>query len=76
MKKKVKCPVCKTSLEVKGYHEADDNLVCDECDTSLKIISLDPIEVEVDEVKGFDDESGDDDDYGSFDDDGEADDDQ
>ncbi|MCK9573504.1 MAG: lysine biosynthesis protein LysW [Candidatus Omnitrophica bacterium] len=51
----VKCPECGGEFEFEDYLEIGDTTFCGSCDMELKIIRLDPPQVEV--VKSLDDES-------------------
>ena len=64
------CPECDAHLDLEPDDvDLDDRLSCDECGASLKVTSLTPLEVDID-----DDEEDDEDD--DFDDDEDEDDDE
>ena len=56
------CPECDEEVYVDADAEQSDVVTCDECGTSLVVVGLDPIELDV-----HDDEAGDD--YDKMDDD-------
>ena len=61
------CPECTEEVFVDADSEQGDTVVCDECGSTLVVVGLDPIEVD---LKDDDDEDGDDyDDEGGYDDD-------
>lgn len=67
----VSCPNCDAPIDVEEEElDEGDVLSCDECGASLKVASLDPLELQSDE-----DDDDDDDDF-DFDDDDEDDDDE
>ncbi|MCS7023537.1 MAG: hypothetical protein NZV14_01965 [Bryobacteraceae bacterium] len=62
----VTCPMCDAVIDVDEEDlDEGDPLSCDECGASLRVVSLDPLELESEDEP--DDE--DDDDYGSYSDD-------
>jgi len=52
----IKCPECSDEFELEDYLEIGDTTFCVSCDAELKIIRLDPPQVEV--VQPLDEESG------------------
>ena len=63
----VSCPKCDSSIDVEEEElDEGDVLSCDECGAALKVGSVNPVELELE-----DDESEDDDDLDDFDDDDE-----
>ncbi len=59
------CPECSEEVYVDSDSEQGDSVSCDECNASLTVVGLDPIELDL--------STGDDDPYGSGDDDFDAD---
>jgi len=63
------CPECDATLDIEPEDvELDDRLSCDDCGASLKISSMSPLEVELDD-EDEDDDLDDDDDEDDDDDD-------
>lgn len=59
------CPECDEEVYVDADAEQSDVIACDECGTSLVVVGLDPVELDV-----YDEDAADDyDDYDDFDDD-------
>jgi lysine biosynthesis protein LysW len=57
------CPECDATLDIEPEDvELDDRLSCDDCGASLKISSMAPLEVELDDEDDEDDDLDDDDD--------------
>ncbi|MCW5982967.1 MAG: hypothetical protein KIT09_33060 [Bryobacteraceae bacterium] len=57
----VECPLCDAALEVdEDELDEGDNLACDECGATLRVLSLHPLEIEEVE-EDFDDDEDDDD---------------
>ena len=52
--KKIKCPVCEEQFELNENLEVGDSTHCPGCYADLKIVNLDPLQVE-ELVKSFDD---------------------
>jgi lysine biosynthesis protein LysW len=48
VRQKAMCPVCGDSINLEGYMEIGSTLVCSGCDTMVRLIELDPPELEVD----------------------------
>jgi alpha-aminoadipate carrier protein LysW len=50
------CPECESPLDI-DVDEIDegDTIACDDCGTSLEIVSLDPLKVALVEDEGYDD---------------------
>ncbi|MBU0693850.1 MAG: hypothetical protein KKC11_04200 [Candidatus Omnitrophica bacterium] len=44
--KKVKCPVCEVIFEVETDMEVGDTISCSDCYAELKIVKLNPLQVE------------------------------
>jgi lysine biosynthesis protein LysW len=66
------CPECDANLDLEPDDvDLDDRLSCDDCGASLKVTSLAPLEVDLDD----DDEDDDDDDFDDDDDDADDEDD-
>ena len=78
----VKCPVCKSPLDVEEEElDEGDPLSCDECGASLEVTGVDPIEIEAadgddededdedEDDEDFDDEDEDDEDFADDDED-------
>lgn len=63
------CPECNEEVYVDADAEQSDVVRCDECGTSLVVVGLDPVEVDVydedagDDIDDFDDGLDDDDEY-------------
>ena len=56
------CPECDAPLDIEPEDvELDDRLSCDDCGASLKISSMAPLEVELDDEDDEDDDLDDDD---------------
>ena len=56
------CPECDATLDIEPEDvELDDRLSCDDCGASLKISSMAPLEVELDDEDDEDDDLDDDD---------------
>lgn len=57
------CPECDATLDIEPEEvELDDRLSCDDCGASLKIASMAPLEVELDDDDDEDDDLDDDED--------------
>jgi lysine biosynthesis protein LysW len=57
------CPECDATLDIEPEDvELDDRLSCDDCGAGLKISSMSPLEVELDDDDEDDDDLEDDDD--------------
>lgn len=69
------CPDCDADLFVDNDADIGDVITCEECETDLEVVSLDPLELDVHHGKGYgfddddDDSYDDDDDEDSYDDD-------
>lgn len=57
------CPECEEEVYVDADSEQGDQVSCDECGTTLVVVGLDPIEVDVydEELLDYDDDYDDDD---------------
>ncbi len=60
------CPECSEEVYVDAECEQGDNVSCDECGSSLEIVGLDPIELDLMADKD-DDHVGERDDFDSYD---------
>lgn len=60
------CPECSEEVYVDAESEQGDKVVCDECGSSLIVVGLDPIELDLKDESGGDDIS-DSDGFGPFD---------
>jgi alpha-aminoadipate/glutamate carrier protein LysW len=60
------CPECTEEVFVDAECEQGDNVVCDECGSSLVVVGLDPIELDLDEEKAAG-KAGADSDFDSYD---------
>jgi lysine biosynthesis protein LysW len=58
------CPECSEEVYVDAEVEQGDTTACDECGSSLVVVGLDPIELD---LKDVDDEHSDRDEFGSYD---------
>ena len=56
------CPECDTEIHVDEDVDKGENIFCEECETKLVVVGLDPIEVDV-VTPGEEEEDDDDDDY-------------
>lgn len=52
--RKVECPDCGTSVNLRGPLEIGNTTVCPGCDGLLKIVELDPLNVEVESMDTYD----------------------
>ena len=59
------CPECSEEVFVDAESEQGDNVVCDECGSSLVVVGLDPIELDLQE-ESESDSIVDDDDMASY----------
>ena len=59
------CPECSEEVFVDAESEQGDNVVCDECGSSLVVVGLDPIELDLQE-ESESDSIADDDDMASY----------
>ncbi len=59
------CPECEEEVYVDADSEQGDQVTCEECGTTLVVVGLDPVEVDVydEEMLDYDDDYDDDDDY-------------
>lgn len=58
------CPECQEEVYVDADSEQGDVVSCDECGSSLTVVGLDPIELDLaEEEDGHDDYEDDEDDY-------------
>ena len=59
------CPECEEEVYIDADSEQGDQVSCDECGTTLVVVGLDPVEVDIqeDQNQDYDDENGDRDDY-------------
>lgn len=55
------CPECGTEIHVDEDVDKGDQMVCEECDSPLEVVGLDPVELDLREEE--DDGYEDDDDY-------------
>ena len=63
------CPECDATLDLEPEDvDIEDRLSCDDCGASLKVVSISPLEVELDEEDDDDDDLDDDDDDADDDD--------
>jgi lysine biosynthesis protein LysW len=60
------CPECSEEVFVDAESEQGDGVVCDECGSSLVVVGLDPIELDLRDETEADDPAGRDD-FGSYD---------
>ncbi len=66
----IKCPECQDEFELEDYLEVGDTTFCVSCDTELKVVKLDPPQVEIvavneneDEGQDFDEDDAEDEDF-------------
>lgn len=59
------CPECEEEVYVDAESEQGDQVTCEECGTTLVVVGLDPIEVDVydEEMLDYDDDYDEGDDY-------------
>lgn len=55
-----RCPVCNRTIVMDKFAGIGSTVVCDDCDTMLRIVEVDPPEVEIEAVAGLDDKLDDD----------------
>lgn len=55
------CPECTEEVFVDAEIEQGDNVICDECNSKLVVVGLDPIELDLYEESDDDESSGDND---------------
>lgn len=60
------CPECSEEVYVDAESEQGDSVVCDECGSSLEIVGLDPVELDL-MVDQDDDHASERDDFDSYD---------
>lgn len=48
--KKVKCPICSHPVEIADFLEIGNTIDCMQCDSVLRIVKLDPPQLEVDSL--------------------------
>lgn len=53
---KAVCPECDEEVFVDAECEQGDVVNCDECGSSLEVVGLDPVELDLYERSGFDDD--------------------
>jgi alpha-aminoadipate carrier protein LysW len=58
------CPECEADVHVDTDADKGDTVTCEECSTTLEIVGLDPVELDI--VDEEDDEDYDDDDEEDF----------
>lgn len=59
------CPECSEEVFVEGESEQGDNVSCDECGSTLVVVGLDPIELDLKD-ESEDDGYSKSDDFGSY----------
>jgi alpha-aminoadipate carrier protein LysW len=59
------CPECDEEVYVDADIEQGDHVTCDECQSALVVVGLDPIELDLREESDDDDDYDEDDGYGS-----------
>jgi alpha-aminoadipate carrier protein LysW len=59
------CPDCEADVHVDPDADKGDTLTCEECGTSLEVVGLDPVELDIveDDEEDLADEDEDEDDY-------------
>jgi alpha-aminoadipate/glutamate carrier protein LysW len=59
------CPDCEADVHVDTDADKGDTLTCEECGTSLEVVGLDPVELDIveDDEEDLGDEDEDEDDY-------------
>jgi alpha-aminoadipate carrier protein LysW len=60
------CPECSEEVYVDAEAEQGDTVSCDECGSSLEVVGLDPMELDL-MSEADDDRTGDSDDFDSYD---------
>ncbi len=63
------CPECSEEVYVDAEVEQGDQTVCEECGSSLVVVGLDPIELDLRDEEGYEQNDRDDFDSYDFDDD-------
>ncbi len=53
---KANCPECHEEVFVDAECEQGDTVHCEECGVDLEVVGLDPVELDVADSGGFDDE--------------------
>ncbi len=57
----IECPECSAPFDIEEDELGEgESLLCEECGTSFRVVSTDPVELEQDTSDGFDDEDDDD----------------
>lgn len=55
--KKVKCPICSHPIEIADFLEVGNTLDCMQCDSVLRVLALDPPQLEVDSLDAYEEDS-------------------
>lgn len=68
------CPECQAAVHVDEDADKGDTIECDECGAVLRLVGLDPIELDLEsDYDDDDDDEYDDDEYDDYDDDDDRD---
>lgn len=57
------CPECQAEIHVDDDVDKGETFICEECESSLEVVGLDPIELDLAEAGGDDSYDSDDDEY-------------
>ena len=57
------CPDCEAEVHVDTDADKGHNVTCDECGTSLEVVGLDPVELDIVDDDADDEEEEDDEEY-------------
>lgn len=58
------CPECEAEVHVDTDADKGDVVTCEECQTDLEIVGLDPVELDIVEEEGDDEDYGDEEEEG------------
>jgi len=57
------CPECEAEVHVDTDADKGDIVSCEECETALEVVGLDPVELDIVEEDDLDDDLDDEDEY-------------